>query len=555
MPEVLYLKWRPRSFGEIAGQEHVATTLINALAMNRVAHAYLFSGPRGTGKTTTGRVLAKALNCSDSQAGEPCNRCESCLSYQAGRAMDLVELDAASNRGIDEIRSLRDKVAFAPGAGAYKVYLIDEVHMLTDAAFNALLKTLEEPPPHVVFILATTDPQKVPATISSRCQRFDFRRIPMAAATKRLQEICDGEGFTCGPPALEAIVRSSTGSLRDAVNLLDQLVTSYGPELTMEHVRAGLGLIDDGRSGELARAALKEDLAAGLSIIASVRDDGLDLRQFQKEVVKELRALMMVKSGLDPEGGLSREQKREMTEDVSAVPMPRILNALRAFGEADLKPDPNSTVPLDIALAECVLGAGKNPAAPGPVERPPTPAPEQRQREAPQQRRSQPPPPSRPAPSATPAAPASRIDSWAAGTPVAGVSSSGVPPSPEVASLRELMPRLYAVARESDQRVAALLNGPCDIIDAGESEVTFGFRYPAHVDKILEPQNVRSLAQAVARVLGRAVGVRCVLDPGVESWRQRQPGARSALVRAAQEMGARVVSPPAAEPFEEDSDA
>ena len=188
--DTLYRKWRPRSFAELAGQEHVATTLQNALASDRVAHAYLFAGPRGTGKTSTGRLLGKALNCRDRQGGEPCNLCDSCSDFLAGRAMDLIELDAASNRGIDEIRSLRDKVAFAPGAGDFKVYLIDEVHMLTEAAFNALLKTLEEPPPHVIFILATTDAHKVPATIASRCQRFDFRRIPLASAVGTLSQIC-----------------------------------------------------------------------------------------------------------------------------------------------------------------------------------------------------------------------------------------------------------------------------------------------------------------------------------------------------------------------------
>ncbi|HEX5368559.1 MAG TPA: DNA polymerase III subunit gamma/tau, partial [Dehalococcoidia bacterium] len=265
LSDILYRKWRPTRFDELFGQEHVATTLKNALATGRVAHAYLFCGPRGTGKTSTGRILAKALNCIERQNGEPCNRCESCLSYSAGRAMDLVELDAASNRGIDEIRSLRDKVAFAPGAGDFKIYLIDEVHMLTDAAFNALLKTLEEPPPHAVFVLATTDPQKLPATILSRCQRFDFRRAPLASMVGNLQRICDGEGITCEQAALELIARSATGSHRDAVNLLDQLATSYGNDLTTEHVRAGLGLIGDERSGRLARLALNADLAGGLT--------------------------------------------------------------------------------------------------------------------------------------------------------------------------------------------------------------------------------------------------------------------------------------------------
>ncbi len=379
MAEILYRKWRPRSFTELAGQDHVATTLRNALRSGRTAHAYLFAGPRGTGKTTTGRVLAKALNCTNLTDGEPCNECESCLSYNAGRAIDLIEMDAASNRGIEEMRNLREKVGFSPGAGDKKVYLIDEVHMLTEAAFNALLKTLEEPPPHVVFILATTETHKVPATIVSRCQRFDFRRISLASGVRRLEQICEGEGIVCEPGCLEMIARQGTGSLRDSVNLLDQLATSYGHELTVETVRAGLGLLDDARSGELARAAVAGDLGRGLEIIASVRDDGLDLRQFQRELVRELRSLMLVKTGLEPAEGATAEQLKEMREAVADAPISVVLGALKAFGEADLKPDPSSTLPLDIALAECVMAAiapaaaASPPAAAIPVRPAPSP--------------------------------------------------------------------------------------------------------------------------------------------------------------------------------------
>jgi DNA polymerase III subunit gamma/tau len=355
MSEILYRKWRPTRFDEVAGQEHVSTTLKNALTSGRVAHAYLFSGSRGTGKTSTGRLLGKALNCTDRREGEPCNQCENCRSFLAGRAIDLIELDAASNRGIDEIRSLREKVAYAPGAGQYKVYLIDEVHMLTDAAFNALLKTLEEPPPHAVFILATTEAHKLPATIASRCQRFDFKRIPLAAAVARLQTICEGENIKAEPEALELIARQATGSLRDGTNLLDQLATSYGSELTVERVRTGLGLIADERVAQLARVALAGDLAGGLELIAAVRDDGLDLRQFQKELIDELRDLLMVKSGLAPSEGATEERLQDLQEAVAGVATSRILTALKAFGEADLKQDPNSTLPFDIALAECVL--------------------------------------------------------------------------------------------------------------------------------------------------------------------------------------------------------
>jgi DNA polymerase-3 subunit gamma/tau len=541
LPEILYRKWRPRSFAELAGQDHVATTLRNALRSGRVAHAYLFAGPRGTGKTTTGRVLAKALNCTDLQEGEPCNRCDSCAAYNSGRAIDLIEMDAASNRGIEEIRNLRDKVAFAPGAGERKVYLIDEVHMLTEAAFNALLKTLEEPPPHVVFILATTEAHKVPATIASRCQRFDFRRVGLASAIARLQAICEGEGFKCEPDALELIARQATGSMRDAINLLDQLATSYGHEVTLENARAGLGLIDDARAAELARVALAGDIGRGLEIIASVRDDGLDLRQFQRELVRELRALLMVRSGLEPAEGATAEQLAEMREAVEGVPAATVVAALKAFGEADLKPDPNSTLPLDIALSEAVLSR----SAPASAE--PTPAPG--------------PAPSRPAlqsrqPVAAtapprPAPPRETVEA----TPAPGreARNGAPPPKPEgpvvgLAAVREQMQRIYQAAKARDARVGAFVNSACDIIEADDHIVTLGFAHEAILKMVSQAQNLRLLSEVVTEVLGRPVQVRCVHDPKVESWSRRVP--RSPLVRAAQELGAKVL-PRESEPPEE----
>ncbi len=545
-----------------------------------MAHAYLFCGPRGTGKTSTGRILAKALNCTDRQNGEPCNRCESCLSYSASRAMDLVELDAASNRGIDEIRSLRDKVAFAPGAGDFKIYLIDEVHMLTEAAFNALLKTLEEPPPHAIFVLATTDPQKLPATILSRCQRFDFRRAPLASMVKNLQRICDGEGFSCEPAALELIARSATGSHRDAVNLLDQLATSYGNELTAEHVRAGLGLIGDERSGRLARLALAADLAGGLTLIASVRDDGLDLRQFQRELIDELRDLLMVKSGLEPSEGATQERLADLREAVANVTTAQLLTALRSFGEADLKTDPNSTLPLDIALAECALaetsGQSGNRAigqqAPAPSYAPSAPQPTRAVREAPA------PAPQTPRPSTgsgrteieTPSPvmpdprPAATPEPTVARTEERAVPPESPPPArepggfesepeparvtitgavaPTLSAARSQMRPIYEKARAAGFQLGALLNSGCDIIDADESGVVLGFRHPIHANKASEKQNLDVLTAIFSEVMGRPLSVRCVESTDVTAWTQRESASRSPLVRAAQEMGARILT-------------
>src|SRR5579885_2206991 len=216
--EVWYRKWRPQTFADVAGQEHVTRTLARAVELGRVSHAYLFCGPRGTGKTSTARILAKAVNCEAPEAGQPCTRCESCQAVASGRALDLVEMDAASNRGIDEIRELRDRVGYSTNGSRYKIYLIDEVHELTQFAFDALLKTLEEPPPHVIFVLATTEAYRVPETILSRCQRFDFNHIRLADIVARLRQICAAEGVQASDEALQAIARRAGGALRDAVN-------------------------------------------------------------------------------------------------------------------------------------------------------------------------------------------------------------------------------------------------------------------------------------------------------------------------------------------------
>ncbi|GAI70863.1 unnamed protein product, partial [marine sediment metagenome] len=229
--QVFYRKWRPQTLAEVVGQEQVTQTLLNALNNGRVSHAYLFCGPRGTGKTSTGRILAKAVNCLTNGKGEPCNTCPMCQAITEGRALDMIEIDAASNRGIDDIRGLRERVNYAPNQARYKVYIIDEVHMLTKEASNALLKTLEEPPPHVIFVLATTEAHKIIPTILSRCQRFDFRRISQTDVISKLTRICNTEGINMEPEALQLIAKAATGSLRDAENLLEQLTTYYGSDV------------------------------------------------------------------------------------------------------------------------------------------------------------------------------------------------------------------------------------------------------------------------------------------------------------------------------------
>ncbi|MCH8009493.1 MAG: DNA polymerase III subunit gamma/tau [Chloroflexi bacterium] len=568
--EVLYRKWRPHTFAELAGQAAVSRTLTNAVKSGRVAHAYLFSGPRGTGKTTTGRLLAKAVNCANPKDGDPCDECESCQAYRQGRALDLVELDAASNRGIDEIRSLREKANFAPAGGqdAYKVYLIDEVHMLTEPAFNALLKTLEEPPAHVIFALATTEAHKVPSTVVSRCQRFDFRRISVNDVKGRLRVVADGEEFDVPDDALDKIARVATGSLRDAINLLEQMVDSYGTKLTLENVIEGLGEIIDERSGDLAADALRGNLKEGLTLISEVRDDGCDLRQFQRQVIAFLRGALLAKAGVEPEDGWSDKQKEARQQLVADLAPERIVATLKAFGEADLRADPLSPLPLELALASCVLAreAGSaqaaTPAVSAPVPSPPRPAKPQAE-----PRRAAPPKASAPtaetpsavAPGAIPAeadgpkpesakAESSTASSASASqsppepAPTSNGASDAEPTSVQLEEARAKWPDIYKRTREIQYRAGALLNSGCAIIDASDDEVTFGFRHAMLLDRMEGDggENLRALQQAVDEVLGPGRTVRCVLDPNVEAQRTTRGGH---LVRAVEELGAEPLSP------------
>ncbi len=275
--QVYYRKWRPSSFAELAGQEHVSTTLRQSVRLGRISHSYLFCGPRGCGKTTTARIIAKAANCLDLQDGDPCNACSVCQSINEGRFMDIIELDAASNRGIDEIRDIRDKVNFAPVQGRRKVYIIDEAHMLTDAASNAFLKTLEEPPAHVIFVLCTTEAHRILPTIISRCQRLDFRRIPAETVFGRLSEIADAEGVAVEPAALRIIARYSAGSLRDAENLLEQLVVSCPDGVTAPQVENLLGMGSDETALELVKYLLLGNTTASLSAVNRAAWEGSDI--------------------------------------------------------------------------------------------------------------------------------------------------------------------------------------------------------------------------------------------------------------------------------------
>lgn len=298
--QVLARKWRPQVFEDVVGQEHITRTLQNAITSNRIAHAFLFSGPRGVGKTTAARILAKALNCVDGPTPRPCGVCDSCRETAAGNAVDVIEIDGASNRGIEHIRELRETVKYAPAGGKYKVYVIDEVHMLTNEAFNALLKTLEEPPPSVLFIFATTEPQKIPPTIHSRCQRYGFKRISLQELAARLRHIAATEGITVSDQGLAMIARAAEGSMRDAQSLMDQAISYSGTDIKDADLRSIFGAVAQEALTAFTKDILGRDTAALLARTDALLEQGVDLRQFLAGLVEHVRNLLVARTASEP---------------------------------------------------------------------------------------------------------------------------------------------------------------------------------------------------------------------------------------------------------------
>jgi DNA polymerase-3 subunit gamma/tau len=366
--QALYRKWRPQLWEEVVGQDHIVQTLRNALRSDRMTHAYLFAGPRGCGKTTTARLVAKALNCLNPDPTQrPDNTCARCVAVNEGRFLDLIEIDGASNNGVENIRELRDKINFAPSEGRFKIYIIDEVHMLSLGAFNALLKTLEEPPAHAVFILATTESYKIPATVSSRCQRFEFRRIPVVEIVARLKALCAQEGLSVEEAALELVARQATGSLRDAISLLDQLVASDAA-VTLLQAQALLGTAAGQALQQLVDALAAGDATAALNLVNAAVDAGADPRQLARQMMDYLRGLMLVRLGNAALVEVIAETRAVMARQAERWDTPRLLRALRAFNAAanDARGGWQPQLPLELAIVEC--------AAPIPASTPPAPS-------------------------------------------------------------------------------------------------------------------------------------------------------------------------------------
>ncbi len=525
----LYRKWRSQTFDELVGQEAITRTLQNAVSSGKIGHAYLFCGPRGTGKTSSARLLAKAVNCLEPDVTKrPCNHCEPCRSIAEGRAMDLIEIDAASNRGIDEIRDLRDRINYQPNQLRYKLYIIDEVHMLTEPAFNALLKTLEEPPPHAIFVLATTDPQDIPATVVSRCQRFDFQRIGLEASVARLAYICEQENIKYERAALELVARQSTGSLRDAESLLDQLIVYSDDIIDLKTVQTLLGVMNSEAVAEFANALITNDMAAGLEDINKLVQSGADLKRFNRELVEHLRSLMLVK--VNPGAARNLELPQETLEALHnqslQIELPYIVNLLKIFSGVDynLKVSPYVQLPLEIALMEALLPPAADAPGLGAKLPSPNPRPAPVQQAAP--RPAAPPPVNAsipPQPVTTTAAspkpapvPTAKVEEPWAEPDVASVASSEVQPD-QVVEL-ELAKVLAAWLRVLDQiradnkiTIHAVLKDAKPTAVNG-NRIRLSFNYEFHYKQINSIEKRQYVERHFGQVLGQKVLLECYFE-------------------------------------------
>lgn len=332
----LYRKFRPATFADVKGQEHIVTTLRNQIAAGRIGHAYLFTGTRGTGKTTVAKIVARMVNCEHPTQDGPCGECHTCKAIASGASMNVIEIDAASNNGVDNIREIVDEVAYSPAEGKYKVYIIDEVHMLSTGAFNALLKTLEEPPSYVIFILATTEVHKIPATILSRCQRYDFKRISLDTITDRLRELTEKEGVAAEEKALRYVAKVADGSMRDALSLLDQCIAFHiGQELTMDKALDVLGAVDTTVFSRLLRCVIQKDVSACISLLEEVVMQGRELVQFVNDFVWYLRNLMLVQTSdkMEEVVDMSSDNLKLLKEEAGLLDLESVIRYIRIFSE------------------------------------------------------------------------------------------------------------------------------------------------------------------------------------------------------------------------------
>ncbi len=496
----VYRRWRPKSFEEIIGQERITRTLQNAIKAGRTSHAYLFAGHRGTGKTTTARIFAKALNCAHGPTPTPCNACHQCEAVNRGVSMDVIEIDGASNTSVDDVRDLKEKIVLAPTEGRHKVYIIDEVHMLSTSAFNALLKTLEEPPAHAVFVLVTTEPHRIPATVLSRCQRFDFRRVSFSEITARLRTIADQEGIAIDDAALAQVVRSADGSVRDGESVLDQLSAYAGGQVDRDLVISVLGLIDDDVAAAFADATLDRDMAAAMRLAQETADSGKDIRQVLRTLLEQFRDLLIVKTCGQAASEIldaPAERLARIASQAERASVSDLLRAVRVLNEAvsDARWSTQPRLALEVALIR-LARPEMDPSLEGITAR-------LERLEA----GSTAPPPGAPA-AAPPATPRP--------APPLSATPSGAAPAPAGSITIDDVRRQWARVLEDIKRVKMLCHAL--LIEGTPLEVTgntlvVGLRsgYNFHLDNLHRAENREVIEGALSRVLSQPLRFRACL--------------------------------------------
>lgn len=518
MAQALYRKWRPQNWSDVVGQDHVIQTLRNAIQGDRMVHAYLFAGPRGTGKTSTARLLAKAINCLDEDIRQrPCNHCQNCEAVNQGRFLDLIEIDAASNTSVDDVRDLRDKINFSPSQGSHKVYIIDEVHMLSTAAFNALLKTLEEPPSHAIFVLATTEIHKIPATVLSRCQRHEFRRISVSDIVEQLEQIISDEKLDIEPAVLTLIARQSTGAMRDAISLLDQL-SSSGEAITLEYAHQILGTATNQAVIAVVDAILDGQTSAGLEQIHSTLDSGTDPRQFARQIVEYLRSLLLEQMGNAVGADIPAEVQAQIKQHAASFDRNHLLFSLQRFNNtaSDTRSNWQPNLPLEMALAECVGYQPPSEPAGGPAamreftREPAPPSP----KTAPAPKLS---PPETTQPIRQTAQDPAGLESGPAQSPTAVKGKKQAEPQSidsagkvSLRSVRQHWDTIRQRVKSENPMVEALLNS-CSYIAVKNGELILGFASEVVKSKMDTNANLSLVTPIITKILGTEVTIRCMV--------------------------------------------
>jgi len=520
MNETLYRKYRPKNFSEIVGQKHIVQTFENAIKNDRIGHAYLFTGPRGTGKTSIARILSKAINCEKSKDFISCDKCPSCQAIAEGKSLDIIEIDAASNTGVDNIRELRETVALPPTLLKYKIYIIDEVHMLSTGAFNALLKTLEEPPRHAIFILATTEIHKVPATIISRCQRFDFSRLPLSNIIEKLTLVAKSEKVKIDQESLEMIAIASEGGMRDAESLLGQIISLEDKNITSKEVEQILGTADRKFSQALTKMIILDDSTGAIAKINELSENGYDLQVFTKSLINYLRQLMLLKVSPELKSfftyELTNEQLKELQELAQKTNLLKIVNAINFFLEAQNKISAFilPQLPLEIAI---IKATGKMPAK---IDTPNQPAIESAPNPIIKQ---QDPISSTPAPVIETPEPARNATQGDAGgekvSPIETYpANEELPASPiqnekEIGSseVKQSWPKLLKGIEPFNHSLKALLSN-CQIVNVKGSVITIATPYDFYKEKLSDPANQLTIEQVLGKILGLKITLKAVTN-------------------------------------------